>query len=220
MRKTAIQQLRDKKRAEIAGAAAAKQKPTTERDLLNIQFVQDKRTLKSLRGIKLKTAKKRELYPTYAPYIQSVLAADQGGDDELLMHLFVWTIDIGEFLTAIQIAEYASKHKLSMPENYSRSVGEVLAEQAAQEYLAGIDIENDLLATIVEMTAELDMLDEIRSKLHKAYGRSLAREERYADAIEHLEKALEYNPNAGVKQDIARAKKQLDAEKGDEKPED
>lgn len=220
MRKTAIQQLRDKKRAEIAGAAAAKQKPTTERDLLNIQFVQDKRTLKSLRGIKFKTAKKRELYPNYAPYIQSVLAADQGGDDELLMHLFVWTIDIGEFLTAIQIAEYASKHQLSMPENYSRSVGEVLAEQAAQEYLAGIDIENDLLATIVEMTAELDMLDEIRSKLHKAYGRSLAREERYADAIEHLEKALEYNPNAGVKQDIARAKKQLDAEKGDEKPED
>jgi len=66
----------------------------------------------------------------------------------------------------------------------------------------------DPINEALELTADQDMVDEVRAKAHKALG-LIALDSAPAVAIEHFEAALKLNPNSGVKTQLTRARKAL-----------
>ncbi|MFX8102743.1 phage terminase small subunit, partial [Acinetobacter baumannii] len=64
---------------------------------------------------------KAELLPTYAPYIDGILEAQSGVQDEILTEMMIWNIDTSNFSRALQIAEYVLVHNLALPDRFERT---------------------------------------------------------------------------------------------------
>ena len=100
-------------------------------ELMLLKLAEDKRRLKEIQSIERKIEVKATLLPEYLPWIEGVLDAGSGRQDDVLMTVFVWAIDIADFALAIKIGAYAIEHRLTMPDQYKRDVPCVLAEEVA-----------------------------------------------------------------------------------------
>lgn len=206
-------------RVSAATAAAAAEPGTpvnaTAYELMLAKLAEDRRRLKQVQSIERKVEVKRTLLPEYAPWVEGVLKTGRGAQDAVLMTVMVWRLDVGEFAGALEIAEYALKHDLAMPDQYKRDLPTVITEEVAEKALAaqaaGEPFPADTLAHVQAMTAERDMPDEVRAKLHKAAGLLAAGAaeqagdaEMAATALEHLRRALQLHERVGVKKEIER----------------
>ncbi|NVM80036.1 hypothetical protein FHW83_005881, partial [Duganella sp. SG902] len=195
--------------ATMAGASAY--------ELMLVKLVADRRRLKSIQSIEQKVKVKRdELLPDYAEYVNGALEGGRGAQDEVLTTIMVWRIDVGDFAGALEIAAYVLQHGMTMPDQYDRTLATVLAEEVADTALRAFKldpaaaIDTQQLLQVMDMTDPHDMPDQVRAKLRKATGYSLMAKDPAA-ALPYLERALELSEHSGVKQDIARLRKQLDA---------
>ncbi len=196
--------------AAQAGSETAQADKATanEYELMLMKLAEDKRRLKELQSIERRAEVKATLLPDYLPWIEGTLASDSGRQDDVLMTVFVWAIDIGEFKLAVRIANYAIQHGMTMPDQYKRDVPCVLAEDIAEAALKATD--EARIAMLVEIeqalaiTAERDMPDEVRAKLYKAYGYTLRAANEPAQARAALARAFELHDKSGVKKDIER----------------
>ena len=196
--------------AAQAGSETAQADKATanEYELMLMKLAEDKRRLKELQSIERRAEVKATLLPDYLPWIEGTLASDSGRQDDVLMTVFVWAIDIGEFKLAVRIANYAIQHGMTMPDQYKRDVPCVLAEDIAEAALKATD--EARIAMLVEIeqalaiTAERDMPDEVRAKLYKAYGYTLRAANEPAQARAALARAFELHDKVGVKKDIER----------------
>jgi len=180
-------------------AGSANRQQTRAQDLMRAKLATDQMRLKDTRSIARKIEIKREVLPDYADYVQAVLGADAGGQDDVLVTVMVWMIDAGEWHAALDIAAYAIRHGLQMPATFERTLPATVAEGFADA--AGVDA--DMLAVVIDLTGPFDMVDQIKAKLHKAYG--LAIEASAPEkALESLKTALALDNRIGVKRDIAR----------------
>ena len=177
-------------------------------------IIEDTRRLHDIQSIERKIEAKRELLPTYEGYVKGVLEAAPGQQDEVLMTLMVWYLDVGDLSTGLDIAEYAVNHGLETPDRYQRSTANLVAETVA-DYALNAEGEDPDLAIIeavkrtVDMFGESDMHDQVKAKLFKAYGYRLWILEKPEEAKEALERALKLNDRVGVKKDIEALKKEL-----------
>lgn len=195
--------------AALGVPEAARDKASANQyELMLVKLAEDKRRLKALQSIELKAGVKAQLLPEYQPWIEGVLAGDSGQQDDVLMTVFVWAIDIGDFATALAIGAYAVAHQLVMPDQYKRDVPTVLAEEIADQSLKAIAAEQpaDLAAIerAMQITAGCDMPDEVRAKLQKAYGYAQRVAGNLEPARAALTRALELHDKSGVKKDIER----------------
>ena len=198
--------------------AAAQQPENTEQprdqnaanayELMLAKLAGDKRRLKAIQSMELKAALKLNLLPDYADWIAGVLEGDNGCQDDVLMTVFVWAVDAGQFSTALDIGDYALRHNLVMPDQYQRDVPCVLAEEIAdfalklpEEQLLGLRI---YLERAIDLTDGKDMPDQVRAKLYKASGYALRAAGELAQARERLVRAFELFDKVGVKKDIER----------------
>lgn len=219
--------------ANGAPDAADRAPSASEYELMVLQLRSDKVRLKALQSIEKRIALKRELLPTYAAWVEGRLdAAAQGGrgvQDDVLVTVMLWRIDVGDFDGAIALAQYALTHKLAMPEGFSRGVACILAEQLAEsalKLLAAGQAAPAALDKVIDLVAGHDMPDEVRAKVHKALGLEAARvssdDEACAAtgvpgaariyrerALTELRRALELHDGCGVKTDIKRLEKEL-----------
>jgi succinate dehydrogenase/fumarate reductase flavoprotein subunit len=214
--------------AQAAGAAQPGQPQTGEQyELFAAALWEAKRTLKAIKSVQAKIEKKRELLPEFAPYIEGVLAAGTGAQDDVLMTLMVWHIDTGDLLGALAIAEYAMKHGLNTPDQYDRDTVSLITEEIAEQALRMMEgpfaDSDEGRAEAAEQAGELvamlrraeaiteghDMHDEIRAKLHKALGYAHRAAGSLPDALAQLKAALSLNDRAGVKKDIERLEREL-----------
>jgi hypothetical protein len=191
-------------------------------ELMLVKLAADRRRLKSIQSIEQKVKVKREeLLPDYADYVNGALEGGRGAQDEVLTSIMVWRIDVGDFAGALQIAAYVLQHGMTMPDQYDRTLATVLAEEVADTALRAFKLDPDAvidtqqLLQVMDMTDPHDMPDQVRAKVRKAIGYSLMAKDPAA-ALPHLERALELSEHSGVKQDIARLRKQLAA--GGDKP--
>ncbi|UXZ63765.1 phage terminase small subunit [Burkholderia multivorans] len=115
---------------------------------------------------------------------------------------------------------YALRYGLTLPDQYERSTAAALAEEFATAALAaaknGESFDPEQLVEVAELTADADMHDQIRAKLHKAIGvaaMNCIRDERLdgptdwaraSQAVQNFKTALSLDDRAGVKQNIAR----------------
>lgn len=212
--------------------AAAQQSDTSDQpldkasanayELMLVKLAEDKRRLKDIKSVEKKAELKAQLLPDYQPWIDGVLEADTGRQDDVLMTVFVWAIDCGKLGLSLTIGDYALRHNLVMPDQYQRDVASVLAEEIADLALkSGDDYQRENLSWIeqaVALTDPHDIHDAIRAKLYKAYGYALRAADEPRTARMHLARALELDARAGVKKDIERLDvviKNLPAETGD-----
>lgn len=191
---------------------------------LHMMKLQDHRLrLKQIQSGEAKGKFKAEILDDYAPYLQGVLQADAGGDDEVVATLMLWHIDAGDFAGALPLAGYALRHNLAMPDRFARTTGCLIAEEVADAALraqvAGADFDVVVLDTTTAMTAKQDMPDQVRAKLYLAAGRSVIRADDVEDnpppfdqlvkCVANLNRALELDTACGGKKDLERATRLL-----------
>ncbi|WP_417797346.1 phage terminase small subunit [Stutzerimonas nitrititolerans] len=180
------------------------------------QLNQVRRRLKQVQSEQGKAELKRTLIPAYAPYIEGVLFAGNGAQDDVLTTLMVWCIDAGFFANALDIGAYVLKHNLKMPDRFARTTGCLLAEEVANGALkvqkAGGDFPLYVLEQAQTITDAHDMPDEARAKLHLATGKAMLGmvDEQQLDgellerAKTQLAKAIDLHGSCGGKKDLER----------------
>lgn len=210
------------KQSVIAQSEVAK--PTSEGfgsnyDMLNLKLVEDRRTLHSIQSILGKIAKKSELLPHYDDWINATLSTGTGKSDPLLTTLMLWHIDVGNFERGLDIADYALKHRLTMPDNHQRTLATVVAEEVADTAKRLMQAEQPFdegqVLRASTMTADQDVPDQVRAKLAKIIG-ELTEEADPATALASYKMALQHDAKSGVKGSIKRLEKLLNQTSDDD----
>lgn len=209
--------------AAVAGPSQTMEGATAYEQQL-AQLAQHRARLKQVQSNQGKAALKAQLLPEYEPYVLGVLEAGNGAQDEVLTTIMLWCIDAAAYGAALQIAEYVIKHGLKMPDRFERTTGTLIAEEIAEAALnaqkAGERFPLDILRTAESITAEQDMPDQARAKLHLALGKAFSG--LVADdgvvgmdlghlelAKQHLARAIELHGNCGGKKDLERVERLL-----------
>lgn len=182
-------------------------------ELMLAKLATDRRRLKEVQSIERKRLVKLEVLPEYADYVAGSLEGGRGAQDDVLVTVMVWRIDVGDYAGALAIAAYALTHGLTLPDQYERTLATAVAEEFAEAALAGLKAEKQFdvaqLYQVAELTDKHDMPDVVRAKLYKAIGYAL---DPYPSmALPYLRRALELHDKIGVKKDIERLEKALNA---------
>ncbi|MGM0563691.1 MAG: phage terminase small subunit [Pseudomonadota bacterium] len=219
----------------MAAAEADAQEPQTgdAYELMFAALVEDRRRLKDIQSIERKIEVKRELLPNYEDYVSGVLEDGAGAQDDVVMTVMIWCLDVGNIQRALQIGEYAMQHDLKSPEAYQRETASVLVEELSDHYLRneryrpkweqgaivlpeneGEDAWAEEMNQVIQhlqcvdrITEHSDMHDQIRAKHQKALGWAYALTGQLDAATETLNRALQLDKNVGVKKDIERLQK-------------
>lgn len=211
-------QMRKRAAQEAAAAApAALMDGLTTYELMLAKLQQDQLRLKQVQSQQGKAALKVELLPDYVPYVDGVLSAGQGAQDDVLLTVMVWRFDAGDFAGGLDVADYVLRHGLKTPDRFNRTTGCLVAEEVAEAALkalkAGGDFDLPLLIRTAVLTDEHDMPDEARAKLYLAMGKAEAKgvnpEQIDAAALQRLEsakqllaRAIELHDKCGAKKDL------------------
>lgn len=212
--------------AEVSAPGAATTGSAYE--LMLYKLADDRRRLKQIQSVQRKIEVKATLLPEYQDWVDGVLASGKGAQDDVLTSVLVWHIDVGNFERALQIAEYAVTHKLTLPDQYSRDIPTMLIDEFSGAYLNGKladDPENAVvvLRKVGELTEGCDTPDQAKAKLCKALAYALIATVDQIDAVEIAPKmradaaranmllhhALGLFEAVGVKKDIERLERRL-----------
>lgn len=174
-----------------------------------------KSSLSQIQSRQAKAAVKASILPEFQGWIDGTIEGDSGRADPVISTLMVWAADCFDYALALRIGRYVVKHGLSMPEdNYRRSAATVLAEEICNPILnlATTDAEADLsgyitmLDELAGIVGASDMPDEVRAKLCKVQAfcrRATEDAETKGEALKLFREAMNLNPGAGVKREIA-----------------
>ncbi len=207
---------------------------TSEYQQLLAKLHDDLRALSEIQSIEMRIEKKRSMIQAFLPWCEGALSIEEGAQapqDEILVTVMIWALDIQNWDLALTIAAHCIKHGLALPERYSRTLGCLVTEEIA-EYA----IQNEgkvphevLMRARPGDGPEYDMPDQARAKFHRALGESFARQAETFDpkaesapaggkpalidsALSELHRALQLNKKVGVKkhvQELEREAKKL-----------
>ena len=216
MRKLAQQQTAQQEAANAHGQTVG-----TAYELQLAQLHQHRLRLKDFQSVEKKIEAKRAMLPEYDPYVDGVLQARPGTQDDVL----VWHIDAGNYARALEIAEYALASGIKPPDQYNRNLPTIVQDEVAEAILAGKLSGADALqiaAKAMALTDQADTPDQAKSKLYKAAGWAVLGKTGSHDvdmatrtlkackeALPLLQRAMELDTRAGVKKDIERLERRL-----------
>lgn len=183
-------------------------------ELMLSTLAMHKRRLKQIESRQRKAEYKRKsALPDFLPWLEGVLEAGTGRQDNVFMYCLIWAIDCEDYALAVRLARYAVLHDLVLPDNFSRSLGAMLAEEFAENahnaQLNNQSFDVEYLEQIDELTVDLDMPDEVRAKLYKQIG-LLKAENAPEIALDYFRQALSLHSKSGVKDAIKKLEKRLE----------
>lgn len=167
--------------------------------------------LKEIRALDKKVELKAQWLPEYQGYIDATLSQSPAPQNNVLMYLMIWATDTHDFELAAKIAQFAILNDMVMPEGFTRTVAEVIAEQIGEACCADEKLAEQhatLLQNIAEMVKGEDLVNEAHAKIYKAIGIAL-KNSQPKEALAALQNALRLNQNSGVKTLIAQLEKLL-----------
>lgn len=218
--RTRLRKLAAKDAASVAPAALMDGLNTYELMLAKLQ--QDQFRLKQVQSQKAKAKLKAVLLPEYVPYVDGVLEAGKGGQDDVLMTVMIWRLDAGDYLGGLDIAEYVLEHGMVTPDRFNRTTGCLVAEEVATVALkaqkAGGSFPRDVLTRAAVLTDSSDMPDEARAKLKLALGRATlegldennpGQPGEIQAGADLLKEAIELHSSCGGKKDLDSAERLL-----------
>lgn len=206
---------------ESTAAADSKTRPDASLyELMMAQLYEHRMQLKNIQSVETKAKKKAEILAEYTPYLEGVLAADSGIEDEVLMYALIWHIDAGLYDKALPLITYALKHDLTPPDKFQRTLACIVAEDIAEAALKH-EMDFAILKQVSFMVGGKDMPDPVKAKLHKAIGlHPQLQEEEPKTALNHLQTADSLKDKMGVKTAIKALQKTIaEAEKEQKSPE-
>ncbi|MEE1953270.1 phage terminase small subunit [Aeromonas sp. 43P] len=215
---------RERMLAALQGAASPEQDRTAANayELQLMQLAEHRRTLKGIQSIERKIDAKRTMLATYKPWIDGLLAADRGGQDDVLVTIMLWHLDTGDLEGAFNMADYVIRHGLNTPDQYDRTAPTLIAEEVADTAIklqeAGTGPSYGLLSAYIELLKGSDMFDQVHAKLHKAVGRAALAEGFKEPAAEHYRRALELHDKVGLKKDLEVLEREIKKQKTAELP--
>lgn len=194
----------------------------TAYDLQRARLGVDLRRLKEIQSIERKIDLKRELLPDYADWVAGVLEADTGAQDDILVQMMIWTIDIGDFASALPMCRYVVANKLDLPDRFDRTAPTLICEEIAEAALKSIGrgetFDLEILLETAALVSDSDIYDQVRAKLEKATGLLLlgkaetigqgddgpagAKRGWFEQARDRLRRALSLDTNIGVKKKL------------------
>ena len=213
---------KQRKLAAQQGAANPEQDraAANQYELQLMQLAEHRRTLKGIQSIERKIDAKRTMLAVYKPWIDGLLAADRGGQDDVMVTIMLWHLDTGDLAGALPMADYVIRHGLNTPDQYERTAPTLIAEEVAETAIklqeAGNGPTLQLLSSYMNMLADCDIFDQVRAKLHKAVGRACYAEGLKEQAADHYRRAIELHDKVGIKrelEDLAREIKKENAAK-------
>jgi hypothetical protein len=189
----------------------------------------DLRRLKQIQSIKAKIEAKRTMLPEYADWVAGLLAggreAGVGVAEDVLPTIMVWLIDTGDYDRALELADHVVRYDVPLPSRYERTapalIVEEIADAAIKAQVTHQPFPLAVLEHVEELTADADMHDQIRAKLHKAIGTELARAADEIDpakpefvtaavrALAPLREAVRLHDRVGVASQIKRLEKAI-----------
>lgn len=196
------------------------------------QLQEDRRRLKEFKATDRKVEAKVAMLPAYRGWCDGVLAAGQvehGPLDQIFTTIMAWTIDVGDYMTALPMLEHAVKYKLEMPSGFERDPITFAIDQICEEAIRVYDLGGEpakafeagvlpMLQDLVE-DHDIDLHDQVEAKLFKATGRAimagadLENEEdlrqRREQTLKVYSRALEIHDRCGVKKDIEKLNRDL-----------
>lgn len=176
-------------------------------------LTEHRRALKTIQSLDRKLQAKARMAPEYEAYLAGILDSNSGRQDDVLVTLMLWYIDIGTIEKALPLAEYALKHNLVMPDRFERGLACIVAEEVAETAFRLQETETpitaELLMRTVALTRDHDMFDEARAKLFKQLGLAQEAAGHLTDALVSYEVALKLHDKSGVKKYIERVQREL-----------
>lgn len=194
----------------------------SEYQLLLAALSADFTTLSNTESVERKVEAKRAMIDRYRPWLEGALQAKEPAQDEIVGTMAVWSIDIGDWALAYDLAAHILTHGIALPERYRRKPATLIAEEVAQAGLTTPPtIDYEALALFDKLTADCDMHDQVRATLKKAMGLALvARADSFDPtaenqraggkialvdaALENLNRAKALHEGVGVKKLIER----------------
>lgn len=194
----------------------------------------DLRRLKDIKSVANKVAVKHTMVGEYRAWCDGLLEAGRNaergplaptGADEVLPTIMVWSVDIGDWPRALELAEHVLRHDVALPARYQRDPATLIVEEVAEAALkaqaAGNAFPLDVLEQVEALVDGIDMHDEVRAKLLKAIGTEMARGVDAASAadarllataaIDRLAAAQALHDRVGVKTQLRGLEKTLAA---------
>ena len=202
--------------AAVSNADAGLEGATIYETMLS-KLASDKRRLKQIQSLTVRADIKREVLPDYLPYVEGVLSAGNGTQDDVLVTVMLWRIDAGDYPGALTIAAYAIEHQLVMTEQYKRTLPTLLAEEfaaaakRARDGKTAFDLE--VLQRVAALVDGQDMPDKVRAKLFKEIGLLLVSsgtDEHKRRALDVLRQATQLDEHTGVKKDIEKLEREIE----------
>lgn len=205
--------------AALQGAANPEQDraAANQYELQLMQLAEHRRTLKGIQSLERKIDAKRTMLATYTPWIDGLLAADRGGQDDVMVTVMLWHLDTGDLAGALPMADYVIRHGLNTPDQYERTAPTLIAEEVADTAIklqeAGNGPSLPLLSSYMSMLADCDIFDQVRAKLHKAVGRACYAEGLKEQAADHYRRAIELHDKVGIKRELEDLVREIKKEK-------
>jgi len=194
-------------------------------ELMMMQLHQHRRDLKEIKSIEAKVDAKRTLLPLYDAYVDGVLHARPGTQDQVIAYAMVWSLDAGLYTRGIDIAEYMLATGVNPPDDYRRNVATILQDEISTAVCDGKLLGEDAMQTIrrvMDLTNQADTPDQPKARLCKAAGWALIGKTSTSDAdiaklspevceqaLPYLVRAIELDKSAGVKKDIERLERRV-----------
>lgn len=149
------------KQAAEQSAVYGEMMHATTYELKLAELANDRHRLKQLQSTELKIELKNKLIDNYLPYTDGVIESGAGVQDEVLMTVLVWCLDIRNYTQALKIAEYALKHNLVMPDVFKRTtaclVVEEMADNEIKRFKQGDSIDIDSLLQLHALMSRDDL---------------------------------------------------------------
>lgn len=166
--------------AEQAAEFGAMQNMTAF-ELQIVQLNNDRQRLKQIQSTEAKVVLKKALLPNHLPYVEGILEANKAIQDEVFMTILVWCIDVGDYTKALQLAEFALRNNMIMPDSFKRNTATYVVETIAETFLkklkTNIDVDVNILwklESILENFSNetLNMPDQVSAKFNVAIGKA------------------------------------------------
>ena len=193
--------------------------PVYDQTLLQLHSgIEELSRIKSLKG---KQSRKAELLEDFTGYIEGALSPENTRQDDILIRLMIWNVDVAADENALSIAEHAIRHGWVMPDSFRRDVATFVVEEISEQVIKAKEPEKRLssLKRLEQMLETLgkeaggdgmiDMLDEVLAKLYRATAEALLAEDKRYEALEYFERALEANSGCGVKSVTKKLRKEI-----------
>lgn len=186
-------------------------------ELQLMQLNTDRNRLRQIQSGQHRNTVKAEVLPAYYPYIDGILQARPGVQDEIITQTLVWCIDVCNYDRALDIAEYVLKHDLKLPDRFERTVAcfvvEEICDATLKQLKAGEAVDLLMLHRLEAIINDLpqpvgDMPDQVRAKLYLALGKATFNPDdpqKVMKSRDLLDMAVNLDDKCGGKSDLAKA---------------